>query len=333
MSSQSVRDKRRRGSSNRAKRAMGEIAEEHGSTAGRRYLSTTATKSRRRRLGVILATGLAVLAVVASVAVFDVWPGVGAAILSRTGLSGKSTTTVLLDESFDGDSLDTRVWNTCHWWGDEGCTISSNDELEWYRPEQVSVSGGALRLTADRISTRGSDGKDYEYRSGMVTTGPANSDDDIGKVSWTYGTVEARVRVPEGRGLWPAIWMLPLSRESRPEIDILEVIGQDPGRMMMHFHPGSRDDDSPNKDYRLPGPTLAEGWHTIRLDWQPERLTWFVDGKQVWRVTGSQVPDEPMYLVLNLAVGGIYPGPPDDTTKFPATFEIDRIRITTNELK
>ena len=333
MSSQSGPDKRGRGSAVRAKRAMNEIAEEHPTTAGRRYLSTTATKSRRRRLGVILATGLAVLAVVASVAVFDVWPGVGAAILSRTGLSEKSTTTVLLDESFDGDSLDTRVWNTCHWWGDEGCTISSNDELEWYRPEQVSVSGGALRLTADRISTRGSDGKDYEYRSGMVTTGPANSDDDIGKVSWTYGTVEARVRVPEGRGLWPAIWMLPLSRESLPEIDILEVIGQEPDRMMMHFHPSNREDDSPNKDYRLPGATLAEGWHTVRLDWQPERLTWFVDGKQVWRLTGSQVPDEPMYLVLNLAVGGIYPGPPDDTTKFPATFEIDRIRITTNELK
>jgi beta-glucanase (GH16 family) len=333
MSSHSGPDRRRRGSAVTAKRAMDEIAEEHATTAGRRYLSTTATKSRRRRLGVILATGLAVLAVVASVAVFDVWPGVGAAILSRTGLSEKSTTTVLLDESFDGDSLDTRVWNTCHWWGDEGCTIASNDELEWYRPEQVSVSGGALRLTADRISTRGSDGKDYEYRSGMVTTGPANSDDDVGKVSWTYGTVEARVRVPEGRGLWPAIWMLPLSHESRPEIDILEVIGQDPGRMMMHFHPGSRDDDSPNKDYRLPGPTLAEGWHTVRLDWQPERLTWFLDGKQVWRFTGSQVPDEPMYLVLNLAVGGIYPGPPDDRTKFPATFEIDRIRITKNELK
>jgi beta-glucanase (GH16 family) len=333
MSSHTAPNKRHRGSSVRAKRAMDEIAEEHATTEGRRYLGTTATKSRRRRLGVILATGLAVLAVVASVAVFDVWPRVGAAILSRTGLSEKTTTTVLLDESFDGDSLDTRVWNTCHWWGDEGCTIASNDELEWYRPEQVSVSGGALRLTADRISTRGSDGKDYVYRSGMVTTGPANSDDDVGKVSWTYGTVEARVRVPEGRGLWPAIWMLPLSRESRPEIDILEVIGQDPGRMMMHFHPRNRDDDSPNKDYRLPDATLAEGWHTVRLDWQPERLTWFLDGKQVWRLTGSEVPDEPMYLVLNLAVGGIYPGPPDDTTKFPATFEIDRIRITTNELK
>lgn len=273
-----------------------------------------------------------VLAVVAALVVFGVWPRVGAAILSRTGLS-ETTTTVLLDESFDGDSLDTRVWNTCHWWGDEGCTISSNDELEWYRPEQVSVSDGALRLTADREPTRGSDGKDYEYRSGMVTTGPANSDDNVGKVSWTYGTVEARVRVPAGRGLWPALWMLPLDRESTPEIDIMEVIGQDPGRMMMHFHPRDRDDDSPSKDYRLTGETLADGWHTVRLDWQPERLTWSLDGKQVWHLTGSQVPDEPMYLVLNLAVGGIYPGPPDETTKFPATFEIDRIRITKNELK
>jgi beta-glucanase (GH16 family) len=313
----------------RPRRAIGEMAEEHPA-AGRRYFDATPSKRPGRRLALTLGTGLMVLAVVAALAVFGVWPRVGAAILSRTGLS-ETTTTVLLDESFDGDSLDTRVWNTCHWWGDEGCTISSNDELEWYGTEQVSVSKGALRLTADREPTRGSDGKDYEYRSGMVTTGPANSDDNVGKVSWTYGTVEARVRVPAGRGLWPALWMLPLDRESTPEIDIMEVIGQDPGRMMMHFHPRDRDDDSPSKDYRLTGETLADGWHTVRLDWQPERLTWFLDGKEVWHLTGSQVPDEPMYLVLNLAVGGIYPGPPDETTKFPATFEIDRIRIT--ELK
>ena len=314
----------------RPRRAIGEMAEEHPA-AGRRYFAATPSKRPGRRLALTLGTGLMMLAVVASLAVFGVWPRVGAAILSRTGLS--ETATVLLDESFDGDSLDTRVWNTCHWWGDEGCTISSNDELEWYRPEQVSVSNGSLRLTADRELTRGSDGKDYEYRSGMVTTGPANSDDNVGKVSWTYGTVEARVRVPAGRGLWPALWMLPVDRKSTPEIDIMEVIGQDPGRMMMHFHPRDRDDDSPSKDYRLTGETLADGWHTVRLDWQPERLTWFLDGKEVWHLTGSQVPDEPMYLVLNLAVGGIYPGPPDETTKFPATFEIDRIRITKNEVK
>jgi beta-glucanase (GH16 family) len=312
----------------RPKRSTEQLAEEHMMPAGRRYLTTTPSK-RRRRLGLILGTGFVVLAVIASLTVFDAWRGVGAAILSRTGLS-EARTTVLLDESFDGPALDTSVWNTCHWWGDEGCTISSNDELEWYRSEQVSVSGGALRLTADRIPTRGSDGRDYEYRSGMVTTGPTDSDNSEAKVSWTYGTVEAHLRVPEGRGLWPALWMLPADRESRPEIDIMEVIGQDPGQNIMHFHPRDRSEESPSSRYRLPGgKTLAEGWHTLRLDWQPRRLTFFVDDKEVWQVTGKQVPDEPMYLVINLAVGGVYPGPPDETTRFPATFEIDRVRITT----
>jgi beta-glucanase (GH16 family) len=329
MPSGGLRGKNRRGSlAIRPKRSTEQMAEEHMMPTGRRYLTTTPSK-RRRRLGLILGTGIVVLAVIASLTVFDAWRGVGAAIRSRTGLS-EARTTVLLDESFDDHALDTNVWNTCHWWGDEGCTISSNDELEWYRPEQVSVSGGALRLTADRIPTRGSDGRDYDYRSGMVTTGPPDSDGSEAKVSWTYGTVEARLRVPEGRGLWPALWMLPADQESRPEIDIMEVIGQDPGQNIMHFHPGDRSEESPSSRYRLPGgKTLAEGWHTLRLDWQPRRLTFFVDDKEVWRVNGEQVPDEPMYLVINLAVGGVYPGSPDETTRFPATFEIDRVRITT----
>jgi beta-glucanase (GH16 family) len=281
----------------------------------------------RRSLRITLVTGVVVLAVVASLAALDGWRRGGAAVLSRAE-SSKTASAVVLDESFDGDTLNTAVWNTCHWWADQGCTIESNDELEWYLPEQVSVSDGALRLTADRIPTSGSDGKEYEYRSGMVTTGPTDSSDSEAKVSWTYGTVVARLRVPAGRGLWPAFWMLPADRESRPEIDIMEVIGQDPGQIIMHLHPRDRDEDSPSERYRLPGKDLASGWHTIRLDWRPERLTFFVDGTEVWRVTGDQVPDEPMYLVLNLAVGGVYPGPPDDTTRFPATFEIDRIRIT-----
>ena len=309
--------KQHRGSAVGARRAMDGPAAAPPSQPG-----------RRRRLRLTLAVGLVVLAVVASLVVFDMWRSGFAAILPHEG-SFRAPKTVVLDESFDGATLDTSVWNTCHWWGDDGCTISSNDELEWYRPEQVSVSDGALRLTADRIPNRGSDGEDYEYASGMVTTGPANSDDDEGKVSWTYGTVEVHLRVPASRGLWPAVWMLPVSRESRPEIDILEAIGQDPSQALMHLHPKDESEaDSPSKKYRLSGSTLADGWHTIRLDWEPEHLTWFVDGKQVWNLTGSQVPDEPMYLVVNLAVGGAYPGPPDETTEFPATFEIDRVRVT-----
>ena len=75
----------------------------------------------------------------------------------------------------------------------------------------------------------------------------------------------------------------------------------------------------------MPGPSLAEDWHTVRLDWSPGRLDFFVDGVRVWRVTGDQVPDEPMYLVLNLAVGGVYPGPPDSDTAVPGDVR-DRLR-------
>lgn len=245
-----------------------------------------------------------------------------------TGVTARSSQ-VLLDATFDDGRLDPAVFNTCHWWADSGCTIATNDELEWYVPEQVRVADGALRLTAERAPVRGSDGNTYEFRSGMVTTGPPAQEDAPAKLAFTYGSVEARLRVPAGRGLWPALWLLPASRESLPEIDLLEVIGQDPGELSMYLHPADPAEPSPYRRYRVPGADLAEDWHTVRLDWSAGSLRFFLDGVQVWQVTGSQVPDEPMYVVLNLAVGGVFPGPPDERTVFPATFAIDRLRITT----
>ena len=135
---------------------------------------------------------------------------------------------VVLDEGFDGETLDRSQWNTCHWWDDEGCTIASNDELEWYRPEQVTVADGTLRLTAATNRYEASDGNTYDVTSGMVTTGPTPHDNNA-KVAITFGSVEVRFKAPTGRGLWPAIWLLPASQQSRPEIDLLEMIGQDPG--------------------------------------------------------------------------------------------------------
>ena len=247
----------------------------------------------------------------------------------QAGTAAPQTSRVLLDESFDS-GLDETVFNTCHWWADGGCTIASNDELEWYLPEQVTVADGQLRLTATEKAVRGTDGEPYDFRSGMVTTGPPpRSEDDVpAKLAFTYGTVEARLKTPAGRGLWPALWLLPADRESRPEIDVLEVLGDDPGTTVMHLHPRDRGAESPSKEYRVPGASFAEDWHTVRLNWAPERLEFFVDGVRVWRVTGDQVPDEPMYVLINLAVGGVYPGPPDASTVFPATFAIDHLRIT-----
>ncbi len=236
---------------------------------------------------------------------------------------------VLLNATFDDDQLDSAVWSTCHWWADGGCTIATNNELEWYLPGQVSVADGALRLTADRSPVTRSEGESYEFRSGMVSTGPPPGDEEApAKLAFTYGSVEARLRVPEGRGLWPAVWLLPASRETLPEIDMLESMGQDPRHMLMYLHPKDPGAKAPNKEYRVRGPNLAEDWHTIRLDWAAGRLDFFVDGVRVWQVTGRHVPDEPMYVVLNLAVGGDYPGPPDADTQFPATFAIDYLRIT-----
>lgn len=185
-------------------------------------------------------------------------------------------------------------------------------------------------MTAERSEISASNGRDYAFASGMVTTGPP-AHDMPSKLQFTYGKVEVRFQVPSGRGLWPAIWLLPASEDSRPEIDMLEVTGEDTGRLIMHLHPKDRSAPSIGKDYFLPeGRSLADDWHTISLDWSPNKLTYLLDGKQVWQVLGKQVPDEPMYLVMNLAVGGDYPGNPDKNTTFPAVFKIDRVRILGN---
>lgn len=233
---------------------------------------------------------------------------------------------LILDEEFHGTGLDTNVWSTCHWWDDGGCTIASNDELEWYLPGQVQVQDGALRLTAERREVLGAEGKVFPYTSGMVTTGPPKHD-AAPKLAFTYGTVEVRFRAPLGAGLWPAIWMLPASEESTPEIDLFEAVGQRPHRASMYFHPrdGSGVDPSHTRVYFPAEEDLADT-HTVRLEWSPGRLDFFFDGEKAWEVTGEQVPDEPMYLLMNLAVGGVYGGPPDPTA-FPATFHIDHARI------
>lgn len=227
-------------------------------------------------------------------------------------------------DDFDGDTLDRSVWNTCHWWDDGGCTIASNDELEWYLPSQVAVSDGALRLTAEEREVTGSDGETYPYASGMVTTGPTEQHGES-KFDFTYGRVEARVRTPAGVGLWSAFWLLPSTTESRPEIDVLELLGNDPSEWIFHFHPVDRSRESDG--HRTRGPSLSEGWHDVGVDWEPGRIRWFIDGSLVWTVEGDHVPDEPMYLVANLAVGGQYPGTPTADTEFPATFEIDRVTV------
>lgn len=235
---------------------------------------------------------------------------------------------LLFADDFTGKHVDGQRWNRCHWWGPTGCTIAGNHELQWYLPKQVGQSNGSLRLTAVRRPTRSPDGTDYSYRSGMITTGRGSSDLRVKpKFVFRYGYLETRARVPRGAGLWPALWLLPASNRSLPEIDILEVRGSQTRKASMHLHTSGPSGQEVSLGEHRAGDDLAAGWHVFALDWRSGSLRWLVDGIESWRVTGRQVPSEPMYFVANLAVGGDWPGPPTARTPFPATFELDYVKV------
>jgi beta-glucanase (GH16 family) len=285
-------------------------------------------KAERRRVGI----GVAVVVAAAAALALVVLPASGDP--ATDALDGDphppaAGADLLLDEDFAGDRVDPAVWNTCHWWAvDGGCTIESNDELEWYQAGNVAVADGVLRLEAREQAVVTPDGGRYPYTSGMISSGPAPGDGDRPvRFAFTYGYVEALLRLPSDTGLWPAFWLLPADEESRPEIDIVETVGDDTDTARFHFHYVDDDGEERSLGHDWSGADLAAGWHTFAVDWRPGVITWIVDGRERWRVEGAMVPDEPMYVVLNLAVGGVYPGPPDDETEFPAVVEADWVRV------
>ncbi len=160
----------------------------------------------------------------------------------------------------------------------------------------------------------------------MVSSGrPGDEPDDVARHAFTFGSVEVRFRAPEGGGLWPAIWMLPASNESLPEIDLLELYGDDPSEASMTLHATDGGEQVRDRHYER-GPNLSRGWHTVGVDWSAEAVVWFLDGEEVFRVEGDRVPREPMYLVMNMAVGGPA-GRPGPDTAFPAQFVVDDVKI------
>lgn len=230
---------------------------------------------------------------------------------------------LLLDESFDGAGLDSTRWSPCYHWTASGCTNLSNNELQWYVPEQVQVADGVLSLQADRRAVIGIDGRPFEYVSGLIS----GKSPEQTLFAFRYGYVESRVRLPQGRGLWSALWMLPSTGEAEPEIDIYETVGEQPRVVQMHTH-WTEDGEDRQRGFKFHGPDMTLGWHTFGLEWTPDSLTWFVDGEPRWRVTDpKQIPREDMYLITNLAVGGNFTEPPDEDTPFPSSLQVDYIRV------
>lgn len=229
-------------------------------------------------------------------------------------------------DEFDGRSpaaLDTSVWTPHPWWGSP-----SQGRLHAYNPalgENVRLEGGWLVLEADTTDRVSRDGRMMDYSSGFVGS--------YGRFSFTYGAAEVRAAVAPGKGLQSSFWMAPegLFRTSHhvvpPEIDVFEVRGQDAGDRAWFFLVWG--DTLETSVERVPKDGLD--WtepHVHTLLWEPGLVEWWVDGERVHRQRDrGKIPQEPMYLMLQLAVGGDWPGPPDSDGLFPESFEIDYVRV------
>lgn len=235
---------------------------------------------------------------------------------------------LVFEDTFDGDALDPAKWVRCYWWDNNGCTNLGNKELQWYLPTNVSVADGALQLRA-KPATIVRETATYHYSSGMVTTGPGVYEQtEPPKFEFQYGYAEIRARLPSGQGIWPAFWLLPTRHVGVPEIDVMEVLGQEPDKLHAALHYYDNLGRRRSRGHSIDTPDLSEDWHVYGVEWSPERIVWYFDGVEHWRQENPQrIPDEPMYLILNLAIGGIWAGPPDETTRFPADLAVDHVRV------
>jgi len=264
------------------------------------------TLPRDRRCVILFSRNTAFLAAAAAAASFPAPLLAGPVIAPGWGYP-------VFQDNFDGGSINQGVWQVANWAG------ANNNESQYYHPGQVSVSGGALHLRADR-DPNWSFGR--EFNSGLVRTWE----------EWSYGRVEVRARVPYGQGFWPAIWLLPRTAPwpAGGEIDIMEARGDLPWRISSALHWGwdVNSHQYVSQIYES-GANFTEGYHTYAVEWEVGTVRFYVDGVQHYTLYEPAVgiPGTPKSIVLNLAVGGDYSGYPDWTTPFPSQFDIDYVRV------
>ena len=217
-----------------------------------------------------------------------------------------------------------------NWAFDVGGSGWGNEQLEFdtARTENVSLDGaGNLRIVAREEDYLGAD-----YTSGRIKT--------QGKFSQAYGRFEARIKLPVGQGLWPAFWMLGANFESVGwpdcgEIDIMEYRGQVPNVTNAALHgPGYSGATPLFGSYAKPGAGLNEDFHVYAVEWTRNSISWIFDGQTFLTKGVRDLPggttwvfDHPFFILLNVAVGGNYVGPPDATTVFPQTMLIDYVHV------
>jgi beta-glucanase (GH16 family) len=233
------------------------------------------------------------------------------------------------EDDFDGTQLDLSKWEAQIGDGCPSLCGWGNNELQYYRSQNATVSGGFLTITAKAEIFGGK-----AYTSARLRTRD--------KGDWTRGRFEMRAKMPIGQGIWPAFWMLPTDNvygtwAASGEIDIMEYLGHQPDRVSGTIHYGG---PAPANQYSsssttLPSGTFHDAFHVFALEWDECAMRWYVDGtlyatKKDWWSEGGPYPapfDERFHLLLNVAVGGNLPGPPDGTTQFPQEMVVDYVRV------
>jgi beta-glucanase (GH16 family) len=240
-----------------------------------------------------------------------------------------STPRLLLDQEFDGRSLDKAIWYTCYPYAKRGAGCSNNPgmELEWYRAANVTVGSGNANLMALHRRVN----RSYAYTSGMISTG--GTPHTKATFAYLYGYAEARIKLPPGRGMWPAFWIIPADRSWPPEIDIMEWQGVTPKDDIVTIHWGTAKHPQSDGTTVHTGANLAGGYHTYGLDWQPGAVTWYFDGNPIKTYTDrAHIPHKPMFAIVNLAIGGWLPGQLHPSPKdFPATLLVDYVKVWSNK--
>ncbi len=210
-----------------------------------------------------------------------------------------------------------------------------NHELEYYtdRSANLHLEKGNLVITARKESYTGADGATREYTSARLET--------AGHFQQEYGRYEARIKIPRGQGIWPAFLMLgsDIGKVGWPacgEIDIMENVGFEPSKVHGSLHGPQYSGDNPlTGAYTLPDhAAFSDAFHVFAVEWEPQVIRFYVDNILYETQTIDSIPshkhwafDHPFFVLLNVAVGGQWPGNPDASTSFPTSMLVDYVRV------
>ena len=232
------------------------------------------------------------------------------------------------------DSANGSAPDAAKWALETGGNGWGNNELEYYtnRLQNSAQKDGNLVITVLKESFTGSDGVSRDYTSARLKTAT--------RFTQTYGRFEARIQVPKGQGIWPAFWMLGdnidvVGWPTCGEIDIMENIGSEPNKVHGSMHgPGYSGNTPLTAIYSLPNGAFADDFHVFSVEWEPSAVRFYVDGNLYLTEQPANLPagtrwvfDHPFFILLNVAVGGNFPGSPDASSTYPQTMLVDYVRV------